>query len=33
MKNQIKLPISIKKKMIIPLAFHQTDFDWEIDIR
>ena len=28
MKNQIKWPNSIKKKMIIPLEFHQIDFDW-----
>ena len=30
MKKQIKQPKSIKNKMIIPLAFNQIDFDWEI---
>ena len=28
MKKQIKRAKSIKNKIIIPLAFHQIEFDW-----
>ena len=32
MKNQ-KRPNFIKNKMIIPLEFHQIDFDWAIMLK
>ena len=30
MKIKTSVPIPLKTKMIIPLTFHQIDFDWDI---